>query len=52
VVGNSVKQVEVTIREDASGALSYDHILPENAVRNPEAPGNKAGLGETDDALN
>jgi hypothetical protein len=48
VVGNSVKQVEMTIHEDASGALSYDHILPENsAARNPEAPDYNTGPGES-----
>lgn len=51
-IGDVVKHVEVTIREGANGHLYYDHILPENAARNPEAPDYNTGLGETGGALN
>lgn len=46
-IGSEVKQVEVTIREDANGNLFYDHVLPENAARNPEAPDYNTGPGES-----
>ncbi|MBB3955931.1 hypothetical protein [Novosphingobium sediminicola] len=45
------RYVRVTIREDNNGNFFYDHVIPENAGRNPEAPGYKSGPGETASAL-